>query len=79
MAHGRPTIEVTRCTGCGRCVAACCERLFTLETAGFRKHAHLKGGERCTLCGRCLEACPVGALGMGEAGAAPDDDLPRER
>ncbi|HJV34370.1 4Fe-4S dicluster domain-containing protein [Geomonas sp.] len=63
MSSESPTVEVKRCTGCGRCVSACPEKLFTLEVAGYRKHAAL----RCTTCGRCLkclDACPVGALSI---------------
>lgn len=61
-SQGCPEVEVTRCTGCGRCVSACPERLFTLEVAGFRKHALLNAPGRCTGCFNCLAACPVGAL-----------------
>jgi ferredoxin len=57
-----------RCTGCGRCVAVCSERLFTLEVSGFRKHAVITEPERCTQCLKCLLACPVGAIESGESG-----------
>ena len=57
-----PEVETARCTGCGRCVSACPERLFTLEVAGFRKHALLTEPARCSRCLVCLAACPVGAL-----------------
>ena len=55
-------VELLRCTGCGRCVAACPERILTLEVSGFRKHAALKEQLRCSGCLRCVPACPVGAL-----------------
>lgn len=58
-----PQIEVARCTGCGRCVAACPEKIITLEVAGFRKHAVIEYAEKCTLCGECAMNCPVAALG----------------
>ncbi len=57
-----PEVTAARCTGCGRCVAACASRLFTLEVAGYRKHAVLQAPERCTGCQQCVAACPVGAL-----------------
>jgi formate hydrogenlyase subunit 6/NADH:ubiquinone oxidoreductase subunit I len=57
-----PQVEPGRCTGCGRCVAACPERLFTLEVSGFRKCAVLEEPQRCSRCGKCVTACLVGAL-----------------
>jgi ferredoxin len=62
VSESCPEVEISRCTGCGRCVSACPERLFTLEVSGYRKHALLRSPERCTLCLECLAACPVGAL-----------------
>ena len=57
-----PHVDVTRCTGCGRCVAACPVRLVTLDLHGYRKTACIMAAERCTWCGACVESCPVGAL-----------------
>ena len=61
-----PEVATARCTGCGRCVAACAERLLTLEVSGYRKHAALREPLRCTRCLDCLAACPVGAIGCAE-------------
>jgi len=57
-----PHIDSERCTGCGRCVAACPERLFTLESSGHRKSALLTDLIRCTRCNRCAADCLVGAI-----------------
>lgn len=57
-----PVIAESRCTGCGRCVAACRELLVTLEVAGYRKHAWRPFPGRCTRCLACAAACPVGAI-----------------
>ena len=60
--QGGPQIDSARCTGCGRCVAACPEKILTLEVAGFRKHAVIMHPDRCNMCGRCIAECPVEAV-----------------
>ena len=57
-----PEIDPSRCTGCGRCVAACTKKLITLEPSGYRKHAVRLGQERCECCGDCLDHCPHSAM-----------------
>ncbi|HEX8960690.1 MAG TPA: 4Fe-4S dicluster domain-containing protein [Geobacteraceae bacterium] len=57
-----PKVCPARCTGCGRCVAACPGRLFTLETTGYRKQAVLNAPDLCSSCLRCVAECPVGAV-----------------
>lgn len=57
-----PHIEASRCTGCGRCVAACRRRNLTLESSGFRKEAVFLVRERCAGCLDCVAACPVRAI-----------------
>ncbi|HLO25426.1 MAG TPA: 4Fe-4S binding protein [Geobacteraceae bacterium] len=57
-----PRVNQDRCTGCGRCVATCPARIFTLEPSGYRKNAVMTAPERCTHCMRCAEECPVGAV-----------------
>jgi len=57
-----PKIDSTRCSGCGRCVAACPLRLITLEVSGFRKSAVLSNAELCTRCGLCVESCLLDAI-----------------
>jgi ferredoxin len=57
-----PAIDPLRCTGCGRCVAACPNRLLSLEVQGFRKLAVRSDTAACTRCQACREACPHGAI-----------------
>ena len=60
--HDVPSIDASRCSGCGRCVAACPERLISLEADQYRKHALISQPERCIRCGACLDACPLEAI-----------------
>jgi len=57
-----PLIDTKRCSGCGRCVAACPERIITLETVRHRKSAYITEPQRCSACGRCITACPIEAI-----------------
>lgn len=57
-----PAINIKRCSGCGRCVSACPERIITLETTHHRKHAVISEPQRCTTCGGCITACPLEAI-----------------
>jgi len=60
--QGIPQIDSARCTGCGRCVAACPEKIITLDVSGYRKHAAIRDTERCSLCGSCVKNCLVRAM-----------------
>ena len=63
-----PVINTERCTGCGRCVAACPPHVLWLETAradGFgSKHAVLHTPDGCTGCALCVPACPFDVISM---------------
>jgi ferredoxin len=59
-----PSIDIQRCTGCGRCVAACDPHLLSLEARGWEKSAVLHEAERCTGCHRCAVVCPFNAITM---------------
>jgi Fe-S-cluster-containing hydrogenase component 2 len=52
-------MTVRRCSGCGRCVAACPERIITLASHHHRKRATVAEADRCTHCDRCVVACPL--------------------
>ncbi|BDV42993.1 hypothetical protein GURASL_19160 [Geotalea uraniireducens] len=62
--EGAVMVEPARCKGCGRCVAACGNRLLSLESRGGRKVAILGNSERCDRCGRCVAECLFGAISV---------------
>ena len=53
------SIDTHRCSGCGRCVAACRSRLVTLEETGHRKQASFHSLDKCTNCMNCFRECPL--------------------
>jgi ferredoxin len=60
-----PVVDGDRCTGCGRCVAACDPRVISLETRpDWRKSAVLHQPDGCTGCSLCALRCPFGAIEM---------------
>ncbi|HET7837602.1 MAG TPA: 4Fe-4S dicluster domain-containing protein [Variovorax sp.] len=59
-----PAIDISRCTGCGWCVAACDSRLLSFEVAQWKKHAVLHDALRCTGCSDCAVACPFHVITM---------------
>lgn len=60
LLHTPPLItEPERCSGCGRCIAACPEKLYGFEYYQHRKTSRNKTPAKCTLCGRCVTACPL--------------------
>ncbi|WP_243370034.1 4Fe-4S binding protein [Geotalea sp. SG265] len=65
MIPSPPIIDTKKCTGCGRCVAACPHHLITLEVAGYRKHAVRHDPSRCRDCRACA-VCPVQAMWFGK-------------
>ena len=67
-----PEIDLARCTGCGRCVAACEPRVLSLETQpNWRKAAVLHGRDECTGCSLCAVRCPFDAIEMHRGLASP--------
>lgn len=66
-----------RCTGCGRCVDVCPERVRRREDGQI-----VFDRARCTACGRCAEVCPYDALALCGYDVEAEDllcDLLRDR
>ena len=59
-----PEVDRDRCTGCGRCVAACDLHLLSLETVRWEKFATLNEPRQCTGCSLCAVRCPFEAITM---------------
>ena len=68
-----PFIDLTRCIGCGSCVAACPEDQVLAILHGQAKVVH---GARCVGHARCAEACPVEAIAVTIDDAENRRDLP---
>jgi ferredoxin len=70
-----PAIDPARCTGCGRCVAACPPHVLWLEVEGPQawgpKRAVLHDAPGCTGCARCAVVCPFDAIRMQRLGREP--------
>lgn len=68
-----PHVDLTRCIGCGLCVAACPEEGVLEILHGQALVVH---GARCVGHGRCAPACPVGAIALTFADLGERRDLP---
>lgn len=66
MTHPIAQIDPERCTGCGRCIAACDLRLIAFETRDWKKRSVVQDPERCSGCGDCASRCPVNAISLAE-------------
>jgi len=57
-----PTIDLTRCLGCGACVRACPEYPQHTVLGLIDNKAHLVAPTECIGHGACKSACPVDAI-----------------
>jgi NAD-dependent dihydropyrimidine dehydrogenase PreA subunit len=57
-------VDAEKCSGCGRCIAACPLPLFSFQTRAWRKTVVMQDAQHCTGCARCVPRCPVGAIAM---------------
>lgn len=55
------TLDITRCVGCRRCIAACPEKIISLQDG----RAQVRN-DACTSCGACVAACPTAAFTVDE-------------
>jgi hydrogenase-4 component H len=72
--RGLPTVNASRCIGCGGCLSVCPPNLITVEDNGplARFTWNLA---RCTSCARCADACPEEAVSMSPAFENATDSL----
>ncbi|MCY2961930.1 MAG: NAD(P)-binding domain-containing protein [Planctomycetota bacterium] len=68
-----PHIDLSRCIGCGTCVAACPEEGVLELVHGQAVVVH---GARCVGHGRCAAECPVGAIALTLGDVSDRRDLP---
>ncbi|KAA6302562.1 MAG: Electron transport complex subunit RsxB [Candidatus Ordinivivax streblomastigis] len=59
---GLLTINIKRCTGCGRCYIACHHRAINFDKQG--RYAVLSNPGQCSECGKCIRTCPNGAISV---------------
>lgn len=71
--EGLPVVDENKCTACGKCVAACPKKLFSLVTVTKAYAVQCKSldlGKKvmevcsvgCIACRKCEKACPLGAI-----------------
>lgn len=68
-----PEIDLSRCIGCGTCVAACPEDGVLELIHGQAVVVH---GARCVGHGRCAAECPVGAIALTLGDMSDRKDIP---
>ncbi len=71
---GRPAIDVSTCTACGRCVRICPS--LCLRTRDGKPHISPSDKFGCLACGHCMAVCPTGAIRVTGRGMAGEDVLP---
>jgi len=64
MAARIPVINADRCSGCGRCIAACQPGLCAFEQRGWRKISVLQDSDLCNGCAKCARVCAIQIITM---------------
>ncbi|MBU0709639.1 MAG: RnfABCDGE type electron transport complex subunit B [Candidatus Omnitrophica bacterium] len=73
--EGLPVVDEYKCTACGKCVAVCPKKLFSLTSADKKYSVRCRSldlGKKvmqvcsvgCIACRKCEKACPVEAIKM---------------
>lgn len=74
QAQSRPVIDTEECKGCGRCVAACPQKVLRMRPRinhrGVQPAEY--AGEGCVGCGICFYNCPE-PYGIEVETPAPED------
>lgn len=71
---GRPSIDVSICTACGRCVSICPSLCLRMMDGKPVVSPSEKFG--CVACGHCMAVCPTGAIRVTGRGMTGADVLP---
>lgn len=88
--QGKPVFDKTKCTGCGKCVAACPKKVIELLPLDghviVRCNSLDKGAVKrkycpvaCIGCGLCVKSCPYGAVKLVNNLAVVDSSVCREK
>jgi nitroreductase/NAD-dependent dihydropyrimidine dehydrogenase PreA subunit len=73
LERGRPIIDNSLCTGCGKCVEICAEQVYSLSNS----KAVAGRGEfvGCFACGQCMAVCPSEAIAVEGRGMMRGDRI----
>jgi hydrogenase-4 component H len=72
--RGLPSVDVTRCIGCGGCASVCPSSLVDIVDEPDRTTI-TRYFERCIYCGRCADVCPEKAIEMSENFETATNDI----
>ncbi len=72
--RGLPSVDASRCIGCGGCASVCTPGLIAIDDDG--PHARFTWSlARCIYCGRCAEVCPEEAVTMSPTFETATSDI----